>query len=149
MKLKEIPRTATFSWSPRQDLPIIATGTVAGALDASFSNTTELELFNLNLKADSGVELQSTGVVNSNARFVRLETLNVNRSKFFFFIFKLVFVFCPESKNKVNPLYNLWYRFDRLVWGVANDKQHGIVAGGFENGEIGLYDPEIVLKGGE
>jgi protein transport protein SEC31 len=70
MKLKEIPRTATFAWSPGQHLPIIATGTVAGALDASFSNTTELELFNLNLKSDSGVELQSAGVVNSNARFV-------------------------------------------------------------------------------
>jgi protein transport protein SEC31 len=70
MKLKEIPRTATFAWSPGQHLPIIATGPVAGALDASFSNTTELELFNLNLKSDSGVELQSAGVVNSNARFV-------------------------------------------------------------------------------
>ncbi|GBB98444.1 hypothetical protein RclHR1_03230002 [Rhizophagus clarus] len=107
MKLKEIPRTATFAWSPGQHLPIIATGTVAGALDASFSNTTELELFNLNLKSDSGVELQSAGVVNSNARF------------------------------------------DRLVWGIANDKTYGIVAGGLENGEISLYDPSIVLEGGD
>ncbi|PKY23363.1 WD40 repeat-like protein [Rhizophagus irregularis] len=107
MKLKEIPRTATFAWSPGQHLPIIATGTVAGALDASFSNTTELELFNLNLKSDSGVELQSAGVVNSNARF------------------------------------------DRLVWGIANDKTYGIVAGGLENGEISLYDPAIILEGGD
>jgi len=70
MKLKEIPRTATFAWSPGQHLPIIATGTVAGALDESFSNTTDLELFHLNLKSDSGVELQSAGAVSSNARFV-------------------------------------------------------------------------------
>ncbi|CAI2182159.1 8380_t:CDS:10 [Funneliformis geosporum] len=108
MKLKEIPRTATFAWSPGQHLPIIATGTVAGALDASFSSTTELELFHLNLnKSDSGVELHSAGVINSNARF------------------------------------------DRLVWGVANDKAYGIVAAGLENGELDLYDPAIILEGGD
>ena len=79
MKLKDIPRTATFAWSPGQHLPIIATGTVAGALDASFSNATELELFHLNLnKSDSGVELQSAGTVNSNARFVSMIKLNID-----------------------------------------------------------------------
>ncbi|RIB13203.1 hypothetical protein C2G38_2003608 [Gigaspora rosea] len=108
MKLKEIPRTATFAWSPGQHLPIVATGTVAGALDASFSSTTELELFHIDIhSSDTAVELQPSAVVNSNARF------------------------------------------DRLVWGNAIDKTYGIIAGGLENGELDLWDPEIILEGGD
>lgn len=45
MKLKEIHRTATFAWSPSLSVPIIATGTVSGALDESFSNDSLLELW--------------------------------------------------------------------------------------------------------
>ncbi|CAG8759222.1 1083_t:CDS:1, partial [Cetraspora pellucida] len=64
----EIPRTATFAWSPGQHLPIIATGTVAGALDASFSSTTELELFHIDIhSSDTAVELQPSAVVTSSA----------------------------------------------------------------------------------
>ncbi|CAG8490660.1 13439_t:CDS:10 [Cetraspora pellucida] len=108
MKLKEIPRTATFAWSPGQHLPIIATGTVAGALDASFSSTTELELFHIDIhSSDTAVELQPSAVVTSSARF------------------------------------------DRLVWGNAIDKAYGIIAGGLENGELDLWDPEIILGGGD
>ncbi|KAF8485415.1 hypothetical protein JB92DRAFT_3131473 [Gautieria morchelliformis] len=33
MKLKEIHRTSTFAWSPSLSIPLLATGTVAGALD--------------------------------------------------------------------------------------------------------------------
>ena len=45
MKLKEIHRTSTFAWSPYASLPLLATGTVAGALDASFSNDSQLEIW--------------------------------------------------------------------------------------------------------
>lgn len=45
MKLKEIHRTATFAWSPLASLPLLATGTVAGALDESFSNESQLEIW--------------------------------------------------------------------------------------------------------
>ena len=45
MKLKEIHRTSTFAWSPASALPILATGTVAGALDESFSNESQLEIW--------------------------------------------------------------------------------------------------------
>ncbi|KAF8748424.1 Steroid receptor RNA activator (SRA1) [Rhizoctonia solani] len=48
MKLKEIVRTATFAWSPGFE-PTIATGTVAGALDASFSNDAHLEIWSPDL----------------------------------------------------------------------------------------------------
>lgn len=45
MKLKEIHRTSTFAWSPEASLPLLATGTVAGALDESFSNESQLEIW--------------------------------------------------------------------------------------------------------
>ena len=45
MKLKDVHRTATFAWSPFADLPLLATGTVAGALDESFSNDSQLEVW--------------------------------------------------------------------------------------------------------
>jgi protein transport protein SEC31 len=45
MKRKVIHRTATFAWSPTPALPLIATGTVAGALDESFSNESQLEIW--------------------------------------------------------------------------------------------------------
>ena len=48
MKLKEIHRTSTFAWSPYASLPLLATGTVAGALDASFSNDSQLEIWSPN-----------------------------------------------------------------------------------------------------
>lgn len=48
-RLNEIQRTATFAWSPGQQMPLVATGTLAGALDDSFSNASELELFRLDL----------------------------------------------------------------------------------------------------
>jgi protein transport protein SEC31 len=51
--LREIDRTATVAWSPGQHLPILALGTVSGALDASFSIQTELELFDLNLSSQN------------------------------------------------------------------------------------------------
>lgn len=45
MKLKEIHRTSTFAWAPSFPIPLLATGTVAGALDESFSNDSQLEIW--------------------------------------------------------------------------------------------------------
>ncbi|KAF3914246.1 hypothetical protein AA313_de0205382 [Arthrobotrys entomopaga] len=66
-----IPRTATFAWSEQSARPLIATGTVAGAVDADFSNATHLELWDLDL--DSGVseasELTPKASITTDARF--------------------------------------------------------------------------------
>ncbi|KAK6359361.1 protein transport protein S31 [Orbilia brochopaga] len=66
-----IPRTATFAWSEGSARPLIATGTVAGAVDADFSNATHLELWDLDL--DSGVseasELSPKATISTDARF--------------------------------------------------------------------------------
>ena len=78
MKLKEIHRTSTFAWSTFQSLPLLATGTVAGALDESFSNKSQLEIwapdfldrdeFILGAEARHGPK----GHVEDSARFVYL-----------------------------------------------------------------------------
>ncbi|ORX62050.1 hypothetical protein DM01DRAFT_1331515 [Hesseltinella vesiculosa] len=67
-RLNEIHRTATFAWSPGQQVPLIAAGTVAGALDDSFSNASELELFRLDLTSSSR-DLSPVGKISSPARF--------------------------------------------------------------------------------
>ncbi|TFK96771.1 hypothetical protein BDV98DRAFT_608060 [Pterulicium gracile] len=78
MKLKEIHRTSTFAWSPSASLPLIATGSVAGALDESFSNESLLEIWAPDFldrhEYDLGGSGQNgpQGVVKDNARFNRL-----------------------------------------------------------------------------
>lgn len=46
MKLKDISRTATFAWDQSSSAsPLLATGAAAGALDESFSNESQLEIW--------------------------------------------------------------------------------------------------------
>lgn len=59
VRIREIPRTAAFAWSPDASAPWIATGTKSGAVDVDFSNETCLELWDLALdSAQQGQELQ-------------------------------------------------------------------------------------------
>jgi len=70
VRLREIPRTATFAWSPGPAPPLMATGTKAGAVDAEFSNDTQLELWALQL--DDGaqpVELTPVAAISVDSRF--------------------------------------------------------------------------------
>lgn len=70
VRLREIPRTATFAWSPGAAPPLIATGTRAGAVDADFSNETQLELWDLALhNPEQSVELQPVGSISADSRF--------------------------------------------------------------------------------
>ncbi|KAK8174281.1 hypothetical protein IWX90DRAFT_381126 [Phyllosticta citrichinensis] len=70
VRLREIPRTATFAWSPGSAPPLIATGTKAGAVDADFSNETQLEIWDLALGSPGqSVELQPAGSISADSRF--------------------------------------------------------------------------------
>ena len=75
MKLKEIHRTATFAWSPFGDIPLLATGTVAGALDESFSNDSQLEIWAPDFRDKSeydlgGIEQKGpTGAISTTSRY--------------------------------------------------------------------------------
>lgn len=68
VRLREIPRTATFAWSPSVVAPSIATGTKAGAVDADFSNETQLELWDLDLANQRATELQPVASIGVDSR---------------------------------------------------------------------------------
>ena len=69
VKLRVIPRTATFVWSPESSSSCLATGTRAGAIDADFSNVTQLELWDLKLENERQKhELQPVASVDTESR---------------------------------------------------------------------------------
>ncbi|KAL2185112.1 hypothetical protein L209DRAFT_756082 [Thermothelomyces heterothallicus CBS 203.75] len=69
VRLREIPRTAAFAWSPGPN-PILVTGTRSGAVDADFSDETKLELWDLNLDdPGQGLELQPVASISTESRF--------------------------------------------------------------------------------
>ncbi|KAJ9091705.1 hypothetical protein QFC19_008996 [Naganishia cerealis] len=82
MKLKEVQRTATFAWgTSASSLPLLATGTISGALDETFSNVGHLEIWApefFGAESDEGLELGGQdqpgpkGSISTNARFNRL-----------------------------------------------------------------------------
>jgi protein transport protein SEC31 len=65
MRLRKADKTATLAWHPR--LPLLAGGTVSGALDSSFSTTTELDIFDLDL-SNSSQTLKRLGSIAAPAR---------------------------------------------------------------------------------
>jgi protein transport protein SEC31 len=69
VRLREIPRTATFAWSPSATAPSIVTGTKAGAVDADFSNETQLELWDLDLGNAQAGELKPVASVGVDSRW--------------------------------------------------------------------------------
>lgn len=70
VRLREIPRTAAFAWSPGAGLPILVTGTRAGAVDAEFSDETKLELWDLSLdNLEQGLELQPIASISTDSRY--------------------------------------------------------------------------------
>ncbi|NXP64849.1 SC31A protein, partial [Chloropsis cyanopogon] len=72
MKLKEVDRTAMQAWSPAQQHPIyLATGTSAQQLDATFSTSASLEIFELDL-ADPSLDMKSCATFSSSHRYHRL-----------------------------------------------------------------------------
>ncbi|XP_055450549.1 protein transport protein Sec31A isoform X17 [Psammomys obesus] len=72
MKLKEIDRTAMQAWSPAQNHPIyLATGTSAQQLDATFSTSASLEIFELDL-SDPSLDMRLCATFSSSHRYHKL-----------------------------------------------------------------------------
>ncbi|KAM6076159.1 protein transport protein Sec31A isoform 7-T8 [Chlamydotis macqueenii] len=72
MKLKEVDRTAMQAWSPAQQHPIyLATGTSAQQLDATFSTSASLEIFELDL-SDPSLDMKSCATFSSSHRYHKL-----------------------------------------------------------------------------
>eukprot|EP00307_Rebecca_sp_RCC1486_P002525 CAMPEP_0119433260 /NCGR_PEP_ID=MMETSP1335-20130426/49318_1 /TAXON_ID=259385 /ORGANISM="Chrysoculter rhomboideus, Strain RCC1486" /LENGTH=482 /DNA_ID=CAMNT_0007459095 /DNA_START=9 /DNA_END=1454 /DNA_ORIENTATION=+ len=71
-KLKSVSRSGTVAWSTSAERPgLLATGTVAGAIDDSFESTAQLEIFNLELSSPS-TDMPLLGSVTTSERFQRL-----------------------------------------------------------------------------
>ncbi|MFT7807196.1 protein transport protein Sec31B-like isoform X1 [Arapaima gigas] len=76
MRLKEILRTAHQAWSPAVHHPAyLATGTSAQQLDASFSTSAALEIFEMDF-ADSSQEMKLRGSLSTPNRFHSLIWVN-------------------------------------------------------------------------
>ena len=82
VRLRTIPRTAAFAWSPGSALPLVVTGTRAGAVDADFSDETKLELWDLSLdNFEQGVELQPIASISTDSRYLvacQISVMNVS-----------------------------------------------------------------------
>ncbi|XP_038638625.1 protein transport protein Sec31A isoform X2 [Scyliorhinus canicula] len=72
MKLKEIERTAIQSWSPASHHPLfLATGTSAQQLDATFSTSAALEIYELDF-SDASLDAKLRGCLPATNRFHKL-----------------------------------------------------------------------------
>ena len=69
MKVKELDKTVNVAWSPPAQHPIVlAAGTAAQQLDASFSTSSCLELHALNL-GEPGLEMHLLASAPSDQRY--------------------------------------------------------------------------------
>jgi protein transport protein SEC31 len=69
VRLREVPRTATFAWSSSTTSPQLVTGTKAGAVDDDFSNETALEIWDLDLENENATtELRPSGSLAVDSR---------------------------------------------------------------------------------
>lgn len=72
MKVKELLKTVNVAWSPPAQHPImLAAGTAAQQLDASFSTSASLDLYSLNLQ-QPGYEMELRASIPSDHRFHKI-----------------------------------------------------------------------------
>ncbi|KAJ1341698.1 hypothetical protein BSLG_003719 [Batrachochytrium salamandrivorans] len=123
MRIRSIERNSTLAWAPGNQEVLLALGTVAGALDASFSSTTELELFDINISHQQEQDSSSSTAATKQPS--------------------------PHAMRKVGSV-QVNARFNRLAWGapgIAGTLQNGLIAAGKENGELDLWNPRLILDG--
>lgn len=72
MKIKDLEKTVNIAWSPASQHPILlATGTAAQQLDASFNTNAALEIYSLNL-SDASMDLALRASTASEHRFHKI-----------------------------------------------------------------------------
>ncbi|XP_028162215.1 protein transport protein Sec31A [Ostrinia furnacalis] len=72
MKLKELKKTVNMSWSPAgMQQVLLAAGSAAQQVDSSFSSSSQLELYALNLD-DPGMDLELKSSVTTQHKFQKL-----------------------------------------------------------------------------
>jgi hypothetical protein len=123
---------STFAWSPTSTLPSIATGTVAGALDESFSNESQLEIWQPDFMNKDDIYLGASpdskpiGYVTDTSRY---------------------FHFLPAVSH---ASYRSFTGSTVSHGGqVHKDRLHGVIAAGTENGELAQWDPAKIMSHAE
>lgn len=119
VQLKQITRNATFAWSPAKGTPLIASGTIAGAVDASFSQDSELEIWDLDLNNTdaSAFELKPIAHVSTERKY-------------------------SPRRNGIDV-----FRFYSLAWGyVTSEKPSGVIAGAMDDGHLNIWDVNAILE---
>ncbi|XP_046674352.1 protein transport protein Sec31A isoform X2 [Homalodisca vitripennis] len=72
MKVKELDKTVNLAWSPAYQVPVmLAAGTAAQQLDASFSTSAALEIYDINL-SEPGLDMELKSSIQSQNRFHKL-----------------------------------------------------------------------------
>uniref|UniRef100_A0A069DZR9 Protein transport protein Sec31A n=1 Tax=Panstrongylus megistus TaxID=65343 RepID=A0A069DZR9_9HEMI len=143
MKLKEIERTVNTSWSPTENYPILlAAGTAAQQLDASFSTSAALEIYSLNLK-DPSLDLELKSSVPSQHRFHKVGWSGAGQG-----------IIVGGCDNGVVQVYNVSKVLSNEEGLVANPERHtgpvkaldfnpfqkNLLATGATNSEIYIWD---------
>lgn len=132
MKLKQIHRTSTFAWSPYASLPLLATGTVAGALDASFSNDSQLEIWAPNFINRDEYDLGGTENPPPKATITTTSRC------------------CILTSIVIRVDTYATRRFNRLAWGLPDTtRPQGVLVAGMENGDLDIWDPSKIVANAE
>lgn len=140
MKLKEIPRTATFAWTRDDASPSLVTGTAAGAISADFDSSTHVELWNLDLqdKSPSAYSLSPKFSAEVDARFYDIAVSHDNK-----------YVAGAMESGAVNlwtlepdslKLATSASQHSGAVRAVAFNSQNSLVSAG-QNGQVFVWDP--------
>ena len=119
VQLKQITRNATFAWSPARGAPLIASGTIAGAVDASFSQDSELEIWDLDLDNTdtSAFELKPTAKISTE-----------RKSK-------------PPVLVRANVLGFIVLHGDMS----PPNKPRGVIAGAMDDGHLNIWDVNAIF----
>lgn len=111
--LKSVNRSALVAMSP--DSPFFAAGTMAGAVDLSFSTSAELEIYKLDFQSDDH-ELPMVAQAHSSERFNRLSWGRHGSNSEEFSMGLIAGGRIDGSIGVWNPLPLIWYIIFCLTW---------------------------------
>ncbi|AMD20079.1 HCL072Wp [Eremothecium sinecaudum] len=140
VKLIEYPRTATFAWS-HDKLPILATGTASGTVDADFSSASTLEFWSILSKDNS----KPDAVINADAKFNDLDWSKDNEILAGALENGVVEFFNPVEKKSTAKIakHSAGVRTVRF-----NSKQSNLLVSGGSQSEIFVWDVNKVSTQG-
>ncbi|AET41357.1 Sec31p Ecym_8061 [Eremothecium cymbalariae DBVPG len=140
VKLVEYPRTATFAWS-NDKVPLLATGTASGTVDADFSSASTLELWSV-LSRDARTP---QGMIVADAKFNDLEWSKDGSILAGALDNGVVEFFKPEELRSVAKVKKHTTAVQTLRF---NAKQSNVLVSGGSQGEIYVWDTNKIATQG-